>query len=271
MLTIKKRGLFETTRVVYLPTGELRPREAPRANDNPAAMRELAESVAKYGVLQPITVRRGDGGFELISGARRLRAAKLSGLAEVPCIILDVDEEESAALAIVENLQHRGLDFVEEARALRRLVAQYGYSQEQLAHAVGLSQPAVANKLRLLKLPASLLELARDLSLTERHARALLRLATEGDMEKALAEIAREGMTVTRADAYIDALVTGRPAPEPEPERGKIIFAIRDIRFFLNTIERAADVMRRAGLTVTVTRTEDVRQTVVTITIIHPP
>jgi ParB family chromosome partitioning protein len=272
MLPIRKRGLFESSRVVYLRVEDVRTPAAPRKPHDSEAMRELVGSVTKYGVLQPLTVRRADGGFELISGERRLRAAQLAGLSEVPCIVLAVGEEQSAALALAENLQHRGMDYVEEARALRRLITQFGYSQEQAAQAVGLTQPAVANKLRLLRLEPALLELARDLGLTERHARALLRLETDSERETALTAIAREGMNVARADAYIDALAAGidpnpPPEPEPPPKRAHITFAIRDVRFFLNTLERAADIMRQSGTHIEITREDMAGEIRVTVRI----
>ncbi|MDR3278184.1 MAG: ParB/RepB/Spo0J family partition protein, partial [Oscillospiraceae bacterium] len=134
MQLIKKRGLFEASRVVYLPMGDISLNPGtPRRDSPPGTMRDLAASIAKYGILQPLSVRRSGGGYELISGERRLRGAMLAGLREVPCIILDVGEQESAALVLVENLQRRDLDFVEEARALARLRGLYGYSQEETA------------------------------------------------------------------------------------------------------------------------------------------
>jgi ParB family chromosome partitioning protein len=274
MPLVKKRGLFETSRVVYLPTGEitLDPKNARREPD-PDAMRELTASISKYGVLQPLTVRRRNPdstgtGFELISGDRRLRAAKMIGLREVPCIVLDVGEEESAALVIVENIQRRDLDFIEEARALERLRALYGYSQEETARLVGRSQSAVANKLRILRLPAELLRALRDAGLTERHARALLRLPSERDMAAAVSRMIAEDMNVARAEEFIEQMLSGA-AEKPEEARARKTPAVllRDHRLYINTIERGAETMRRSGHEVSITSDETDERVVLTVTI----
>jgi ParB family chromosome partitioning protein len=272
---MKKKGLFETSRVVYVSVSEIfaDPNFARREPDL-NSMKELSASIRKYGILQPLAVRRRDGGgFELISGDRRLRAAKLLEMQKVPCIILDVGEEASAALVIVENIQRRDMDFIEEARALERLRALYGYSQEELARMIGRSQSAVANKLRLLRLPPELLRAMRDAGLTERHARALLRLPNERVMAAAVADMIAQDMNVARAEEHIDALLSpdaDEPKTPPEPAREPVIL-LRDHRFFVNSIERGAETMRKSGFDVEVSSREEAGSVTVTARISRAP
>ena len=257
----KKRnsGLFESQRVLYLPTEHIYPNPCqPRVRFSRAGLEELAESVAQHGILQPLSVRQVGGRYQLISGERRLRAARMVGLAAVPCILVDASDTESALLALVENLQRRDLDFLEEAAALRRLIVQHGLSQEEAAQKVGKSQSAVANKLRLLKLSPEVLAVVRTAGLTERHARCLLRLPEELRLDAAR-QFAAQDMTVAKAEAYVDALL--RPPEESKPEekaekpseqrekpRKPPVYHIRDVRFFLNTIDRSVRLMQSAGV-----------------------
>ncbi|MDR0906175.1 MAG: ParB/RepB/Spo0J family partition protein [Oscillospiraceae bacterium] len=270
MLLTKKRGLYEAGRVVYIALTEISVNLSQmRRESEPGAMRELSASIAKYGILQPLSVRRNNGGFELVSGERRLRAAKLAGLHDAPCIVLDVGEEESAAIVLVENLQRRDLDFIEEARALERLRSKFDYTQEEVARLVGRSQPAVANKLRLLKLPDELLFAVRESGLGERHARALLRLNDDDLAARALSRMIAEDMNVSRAEEYVEELL--RPplpkatAPEPQlPPRTPTIL-VRDYRFYVNSIERGAETMRKSGITVEIARAETDGEVVMTV------
>lgn len=270
----KKRGLYEAGRVIFIPVRDISVNPSNmRRETSIESVRELSASIGKYGVLQPLCVRKLVRGYEIVSGERRLRAAKLAGLSEVPCIVLDVGEEESAALVLVENLQRRDLDFIEEAQALGRLRELYGYSQEEVARMIGRSQPAVANKLRLLRLPPELLYAVRDSGLTERHARALLRLPTDREMAGALGRMIADDMNVAQAEAYIENLISPElpvsPAPESEPaarEHAPVI-RVRDHRVFLNSVERGADVMRRSGIDVKLDTAEDEREIVLTVRI----
>ena len=175
-----RKGEFFSSRVRYISLNQIRPNpQQPRRSFDEDSLSELAESIRSYGILQPLTVRRQGTGYELVAGERRLRAAAMAGLREVPCLVAQVGEEDSALLALMENLQRRDLDCWEEAEALSRLIARYGLSQEEAARRLGRSQPAVANKLRLLRLPDSVRQFLQENGLTERHARALLRLGTE--------------------------------------------------------------------------------------------
>ena len=178
MSLLRRKGLFESTKVLFLPIAAISPNpDQPRTCFSREGLEELAASIQELGVLQPLSVRRSkNGGYELISGERRLRASRMAGLTEVPCILVSVDSQGSSLLALVENLQRRDLNFVEEATALAKLIETYHLSQEEAARRIGKSQSAVANKLRLLRLPPDVLTLLRERGCTERHARALLRL-----------------------------------------------------------------------------------------------
>lgn len=263
---VRKRGLFESNRVMFLPVGSIVPNpNQPRTRFSKEGLTELSDSIREHGVLQPLSVRRLPGNrYELISGERRLRAAKIAGLEQVPCILVNADDLESSLLALIENLQRRDLDFVEEATALQTLISTYHLSQEEAARRVGKSQSAVANKLRLLKLTPPLLEQLRSSGLTERHGRALLRLPEE-QREEAMAHIVEQGMNVAQTDAYIDSLLS--PPPEPPKPRAKPTIYIRDIRLFLNTLRRGLDTMQRSGLDAQCGKEENEHTITLTITI----
>ena len=172
---------FISSRVRYIPLERIVPNpHQPRRDFDPEGLAELADSIRQYGVLQPATVRTRGRDYELVAGERRLRAAKMAGLRELPCLIAQVGEEDSALLALMENLQRRDLSFMEEAAAIAQLVQRWGLSQEEAARRLGKSQSAVANKLRLLRLPEAVVEQIRQGDLSERHARALLRLTGTG-------------------------------------------------------------------------------------------
>ena len=231
--------------VLDLPLGAIRPNPGqPRKEFHPDELAELAQSIQQVGVLQPLSVRRTPTGWELVAGERRLRAARLAGLAAVPCLPVEADGDTSALLALVENLQRRDLDFWEEAAALRRLIDVHHLSQEEAARRIGKSQSAVANKLRLLKLPQEALALLRDGGATERHARALLRLETAEQRVQGARRLLEQNLTVAQTEEMVDAMLSGAPAPP----RKRPLFIAKDVRLFLNTITRSLDLMRSAGV-----------------------
>lgn len=272
MPVLYRRGLLESTRVTMLSPDVISPNpDQPRRYFDPDGLYELAESIRVHGILQPLSVRRKGGGrYELIAGERRLRAAMICGLEQVPCLVLEVSRESSCLLSLIENLQRRDLDFWEEAKALERLTTVYGLSQEEAAAKVGKSQSAVANKLRLLKLPQDVLDGLRENGLTERHGRALLRLTGPGTQREALAYIVDNGLTVAATDAYIDALLS-EPAPEPElvPEKPepRRTFVLKDVRVFLNTLSRSIDLMKQGGIDAGLQRRETDDSLILTISI----
>ncbi len=266
MQLMKKRGLYEASRIVYLAISDILPNpEQPRKTFEPNAMRELAGSISRYGILQPLSVRRRGGGYELVSGERRLRAAKLVGLKEIPCIILDVDSQESSILALVENLQRKDLDFIEEAEGLCRLVNHSGYKQEEVARLVGLSQSAVSNKLRILKLSPELLFMIRDTGLTERHARALLKLEEEQDRLEIFNLIIKKNLNVANTEELIESYILKKEQGEKPPN--KPIYVFKDVRLFMNTLTRGMSLMQQSGIDARCGRDETEQEIILTIKI----
>ena len=245
----------------------------PRRYFDPEAIATLAESIRQYGVLNPLTVRRtGNGGYELVAGERRLRAARVAGLTDVPCLLINADGEDSSVIALVEHLQRRDLDFFEEANGFKRLIEQFGLTQEEAARKVGKTQSAVANKLRLLRLSQQNMELIRCNNLTERHARALLRLNDEADRINVTNYIIEHELNVSRTEEYIDEFLKAKENPQPvvEAESGKrVVRLFKDVRFFLNTLNRAVGVMVDAGIGATVKQQESDDGLTLTICIPH--
>ena len=280
MPVLKKRPRRMEGRLLWLPVDEIRPNPVqPRRYFQEESLEELARSIAQHGVLQPLTVRLRGGKYELVAGERRLRAAKLAGLDTVPCLVAEVNMEESGVLALVENLQRRDLSFVEEAEGISRLVKMFGLSQEEAARRLGKSQSAVANKLRLLRLPSDVLERLSTAGLTERHGRALLRLENAELQRQALERMVELGMNVAAAESYVDALLSREPEPvaEPIPEpdsptaavlsrkSSKRTFVMKDVRLFLNTLTRSVDVMKQGGIDADVEQQETESAIVLTI------
>lgn len=242
----------------------------PRKHFDLEAIAQLAESIRQYGVLNPLTVRRTmNGHYELIAGERRLRAARVAGLEEVPCLLITADSQDSSAIALVENLQRRDLDFFEEAGGFRRLIDEYGLTQEQAARKVGKTQSAVANKLRLLRLSQQNMDLIRSAGLTERHARCLLRLHEEEARLQATKYIIEHNFNVGQAEEYIDELLQAKTVPPPVTGEQKVVRLIKDVRFFLNTLNRAVGVMVEAGVGATVEQQETESDLTLTIRIPH--
>ena len=237
-----------------IPIHHIAPNPAqPRRYFDPEELEELADSIRAHGILQPLTVQRGEFCYVLIAGERRLRAAGMAGLERVPCVVLDVDNQESALLALIENLQRSDLHYMEEAEAIASLVSAYHLSQEEAAAKLGKSQSAVANKLRLLRLSPACVELLRQNNLTERHARSLLRLTDEERRLEALHHIIDQKLNVAQTEAYIDQLLQQVQTKPPVRRPGYII---KDVRLFLNSIRRNVQIMRQAGVDAKVDRAE---------------
>jgi len=225
----------------------------PRREFDEDELAELAASIEAYGVLQPVIVRPARGGFEIIAGERRVRACRLLGRETVPALVREMSDEDVALLALLENLQRQDLSFWEEAEGYARLLGEFGMTQEELARRLGKSQSTIANKLRLLRLPDSIRNhISREI-LTERHARALLRLPDAASQEKVAKRIVAERLTVQETEELIARMLgEGR-----ERERGpRVVRVYKDIRLFLNSIKRAAAELEKAGLEVAVSSTE---------------
>ena len=264
-MKLQRKGEFLSTRVQYIPLGRIRPNpQQPRRSFDEEDLAELAASIRSCGILQPLTVRRAGEGYELVAGERRLRAARIAGLREVPCLVAQVGEEDSALLALMENLQRRDLDCWEEAQAIARLISRYGLSQEEAARRLGRAQPTVANKLRLLRLPEDVRALLRENGLTERHARALLRLQDPEVQRRAAGDMVRRGMNVAQAEAYVEKLLQ---SAQVTPPRGRSTYIIKDVRLFLNSVDRGLHLMRQAGVDAGWDRQDTDREILLTIRI----
>ena len=208
------------TQVRWLPVEQIAPNpHQPRREFAPGPLAELAESIRRHGIIQPLTVRHSADGWELIAGERRLRAAKLAGLQTVPCLEMQVDEQDSAILALIENIQRRDLHYLEEAAAIAAYLRQSGSTQEEAAALLGRSPSALANKLRLLRLSPDCCRLLTEHDLTERHARALLRLEDEEERLNALHHIIRQHLNVAQTEQYIDKRLAQLQATPPSGRR----------------------------------------------------
>ena len=246
-------------KIVYLELSKITPcRTQPRRSFPAEELRELAESIRENGVLQPITVRRKEQMYLLIAGERRLRASHMAGLSKIPCIVINADDKESAILSLLENLQRQDLGFFEEAEGIAHLMKVCSYTQEEVAKKLGKSQASISNKLRLLKLGEDVILKIIDSSLTERHARALLRLKSEKERTDALSHIIQNSLNVWQTDKYIDSLLkkSAEEKKQEEKERRQQ-YIIKDVRLFYNSIGRALETMRRAGFKTDLVRDED--------------
>ena len=231
----------------------------PRKRFDDGSLISLADSIRQYGMIQPISVRRMSdenspfgGLYELIAGERRLRAARMLSMPYVPCIIIDADKEESAKLALVENLQRHDLDMFEEADAIGRLCEVYGIKQQEAAAMLSVSQSYIANKLRLLRLDEEERGVVLQGGLTERHVRAALRAEDPEVRKKILQTAAIRGYNVKQTEQYALAVLSSEGRCEP----GEAKIVIKDIRIFLNTIDKAVGVVRAAGIPVEQSRSD---------------
>jgi len=237
--------------ICYLKIDSIRPNPyQPRKQFKKGALEELCESIKEYGVIQPISVRRiTSSSYELVAGERRLRAATMAGLTEIPAIIVNVDDEDSAVMALIENLQREDLTYFEEAEGYNNLIKDHGFTQEELAQKIGKSQSTIANKIRLLRLSPMVKKILMDNNLTERHARALLKLSDEQMQLKVLKRVCERGLNVKKTEMLVDKaiekLASGKENQNPVK---KLSGSIKDIRIFVNTIKQAIELMKRSGV-----------------------
>ncbi len=242
--------------ILELPIIKIRPNKSqPRKQFREEDLQSLARSITENGVLQPLTVRKiSQTEYELVTGERRLRAAALAGLHRVPCIVIRCTDKESAVYALLENLQRADLGFFEEARGISRLIRRYGLTQEQAAQQLGKTQSTIANKLRLLRLSFEEQEWIESAGLSERHARALLKLTDEHTRREALSRVISEGLSVSQTEELVAYLCQSSPKKR---YRGKSKAVIKDIRIFVNTINKAIDTMRLAGIDAEAQKTDN--------------
>ena len=252
---LKRHGMVRLTflfnndnKITEIPIIRIRPNKAqPRKQFDEASLTSLSQSITENGILQPLTVRRASQSeYELIAGERRLRASVMAVLKKVPCIIVKCSDKESAIFALIENLQRSDLGVFEDARGISKLIRRYGLTQEEAANRLGKSQSTIANKLRLLRLTYEEQEWIVNAGLSERHARALLRIEDDALRHEALSKIISENLNTSQTDELVGILINS--GPKTTKSKGTSKAVIKDLRIFLNTINKAIDTMRLAGI-----------------------
>jgi ParB family chromosome partitioning protein len=213
----------------------------PRKHFDEESLQELAQSINTYGIIQPLSVRKLDEDkYELVAGERRLRAAKIAGLAKVPVIIIDISDRESAAIALLENLQRDNLNFLEEAEAYYNLIKDHSYTQEKLAETIGKKQSTIANKIRLLRLGPEIRKIVLENNLTERHSRALLKLPTEKLQKNILQTVIKKSLNVKNTEDLIERELSKLSDDKGENVKKKIK-GIFSPRVYINTVKQVFD------------------------------
>jgi len=243
---------FSSNEIIYIPVTDVRANPyQPRRVFDQLALQELSNSIKEYGVIQPISVRKlKSGAYELVAGERRLRATKIADIEKIPAMIVDIDEEKSAILALIENLQRENLNYFEESEGYANLIVDYNFTQEDVAKKFGKNQSTIANKIRLLKLSDSIRKILTENRLTERHARALLKLPEEKLQLEALKKIVAQGLNVKKTEELINKTIEDIMSNNNTKKKRKIRRYIKDIRLFTNTVEKAVDVMKDSGMNI---------------------
>ena len=240
--------LISSREIIYLPLEKVQPNPyQPRRIFDRAGLDELALSIKEYGVMQPITVRLINGyRYELIAGERRLRASKIAGVETIPAVVVNISDQDSAVLALIENLQRQNLHFLEEAEGFQNLMIDYGFTQEEMATRVGKNQSTIANKLRVLRLSKEVQKILLEQDLTERHARALLKLPDEDKQLEVLNKVVNYGLTVRKTEALVEDALT--KSANGDSKTSAIQHYIRDIRILANTIKDNLEMVKKSGV-----------------------
>ena len=250
----KKEQPPELAKVVELPIRMIKPNpDQPRKHFPPDSLTGLAKSISQDGIVQPLTVRKSGEGYVLVSGERRLRAAALAGCTTVPCVVVHISDKRSAVVALVENIQRAELDCFEEAEAIASLTELYSMSRDEVCLRLGLAQSTVSNKLRLLRFSAKERRLFAENGLTERHARALLRIEDETSRLGALMHIISEGLNVAQSESYVSSLLAEEKKQRSYRRRSAVL---GDVKLFWNTVDKAVKVMQLSGVDARIERTE---------------
>ena len=252
-VTIFKDKKSKEQTIVQIAIDEVFPSPfQPRKTFDEDKLLELSQSIKENGILQPLTVRKVKNGYELVAGERRLKASKIAGLETVPCIVCDYDDTQSAVFAVLENLQRNDLNFFEEAEGISQLINTLGLTQEEVARRLGKSQPAIANKLRILKICDRQKQIIIEAGLTERHARALLKIDSTELRDRTLAYVVLKKFNVAQTEDFIRNLLENT-ATEKKKER---LVVVRDVRLFANTIQKAIVLMQQSGIDAQSTKRE---------------
>ncbi|HPF20483.1 MAG TPA: nucleoid occlusion protein [Syntrophomonas sp.] len=256
------------SRVLELPLEQISPNPfQPRKEFDELELKELAKSISSFGVIQPIIVRKSKQGFQLVAGERRYRACKLIGRQQIPAIVQDIDDQSMAAISLIENLQRKELNYFEEAIAYSTLLNRFGLTQEELAQRVGKSQSAIANKLRLLKIAPEIRNLIITTTITERHARALLKLNTIEMQKEIIRAIYERELTVKETEELVEKAQRNNIPREPKTSNNgqQISMVIRDARIFLNTIKETVNRAKQTGIDMRVFENENENEYEITI------
>ena len=240
-----------------IPISSIRPNPyQPRKNFNKKALDELSQSIKSFGIIQPISVRRlTDISYELIAGERRLRATELAEITEIPAIIVNYRDSESAMIALVENLQREDLNFLEEAEGFSSLIYDHGLTQQELAAKLGKSQSTIANKLRLLKLPDDIKKILIEGDLTERHGRVLLKLPDDNLRREVLDKVVSKNLNVSKTENLVEDMLNDLRNNE-QIEYKQNIKSLINVRIYINTLKKAVKAIREYGIAVEYKETE---------------
>lgn len=259
-----ERKAVSEVKVVKVPIDTIFPNPyQPRKNFDDAALEDLSASIAQYGVLQPLLVSPAeDGRYMLIAGERRLRASKMAKLAEVPVIISEYTSQQIAEIALIENLQREDLHYLEEAEGYEKLMNQFHITQEAMAARVGKKQSTIANKLRLLRLSVPVRKVLMDAELSERHARALLKLPDDEKRLEVLETIVAKNFSVRQTEEYINKLLDGK-----SEEKRKRMVIVNDVRIYLNSIKQVVDAVKTAGIPVAMEQTLEGDEVIISVRI----
>lgn len=232
-----------------IPIDSIKPNPyQPRKNFNKQSLEELSQSIKTYGLIQPISVRQlCEESYELVAGERRLRASEIAELDEIPAIIVDYKDQDSAMIALIENLQREDLNFVEEAEGYYNLIKDHGFTQQELAEKLGKSQSTIANKLRILKLSDEIKKSLIDNKLTERHARALLKLPDDEMKEEVLNKVIKEDLTVKKTEKLIEDILNDL-IKEEESESNQNVKGLINFKIYLNTLKNAYNAIKETGI-----------------------
>lgn len=256
-MSIMIEAVKESPEVVYIPIEYVRPNPyQPRQEMDKQALEDLCSSIKQYGLMQPVVVRQINGcDYELIAGERRLKACRMVGMLHIPAVVVKASRTDSAVMALIENIQRENLGYIEEAEAFCTLLSDHGLTQEELAERLGKNQSTIANKIRILKLSPEIRILLKEHGLSERHARALLRLPEEKYKLKALNIIIKRGLNVTKSEELVETMLA--QLSSSKSEKPKSIRVFKDIRIFSNTIKQAIDMMKKSGIAAKATKQEN--------------
>lgn len=261
---INNSNMISEVKVVKVAIDQIFPNPyQPRKNFDDEALRDLSASIAQFGVLQPLLVAPADNGrYMLIAGERRLRASRMAKLQEVPVIISEYTSQQIAEIALIENLQREDLHFLEEAEGYEKLMEEFHLTQEAMAARVGKKQSTIANKLRLLRLSDRIRKILVEGGLTERHARALLKLEDEEKQVQVLTVVIDNGYSVRQTESYIEKLLEDK-----KQEKKKRMVIVNDVRIYLNSIKQVVSAIKDVGIPVAMEQTVEGDDVIVSLRI----